>query len=59
MVESLGTQNITYQLNSRKDSILIDNNKTGFFQTKTIVVVNGSTEKQLNFIDVFLQLGGL
>lgn len=59
VVEGLGTQNITYQLNSRKDAILIDNNKTGFFQTKTIVVVNGGIEKSLNFIDVFLQLGGL
>ncbi len=59
VVQSLGTQNITYQLNTRKDNVLIDNNKTGFFQNKTIVVIHGNIQKQLNFIDVFLQLGGL
>lgn len=61
-MDSLGTQHVVYKLNSRLEPVVLDlNTSTGFsvFYSKTEFKIGGLAVKNVTFMDLLLQLGGL
>lgn len=63
VVYNLGTSNLAYRFSNKVESAIVDCNEVptfAFLKSKTeISLIGTASAKQITFIDILLQLGGL